>query len=210
MDEHIIAKGLEIWTLQTLLNVSIILGIFTLGFIIIQNYYHSLQKYLSLRVSIEIWELITTLVTDLFLAITVIIGFLILNPDIMADIKVAVPFVPIATAVFAWGLIIRLFYNGHKPSDKNFRFSTWLIFIANAINIIGFSFIMEAPGKEYLQDHPSEFWNFIKAYFRSNSVPHGIEIAQITFYIIFPILLIIFVIGFSRFMKNIAKNGADK
>lgn len=206
MNEHIIAKGLEIWILQTLLDISIILGIFALGFVIIQNYYNSLQKYLTLRVSIEIWALLTVLITDLVLAITVIIGFLILNPDIMADIKVAVPFIPLATVLFAMALLIRLFYNGHKPKDKNFRLSTWLIFIANLINIIGFSFIMEAPGKEYLDDHPSEFWEFIKMYFRSNSAPHGIGLAQISFYVFYPLLLIIFVIGFSRFMKNINKD----
>ncbi len=202
MNEHMLAKGLEIWTLQTLLNVSIIIGMFSLGFIIVQNYYNSLQKYLTLRVSIEIWKLVTTIMTDVFLVITVIIGFLVLNPDIMADIKVAVPFIPIATVLFALGLLIRLFYNGHKPDDKNFRLSTWLIFIANLVNIIGFSFIMEAPGKEYLEDHPSEFWEFVKAYFRSNSIPHGIELAQITFYIFFPILLFIFTVGFIRFIKN--------
>ncbi len=149
MDEHVVAKGLEIWTLQTLLNISIILGMFSLGFIIIQKYYKSLQKHLTLRVSIEVWELFTILIADLFLTITVIIGFLVLNPDIMADIKVAVPFIPAATVLFAFGLLVRLFYNGHKPTDKNFRLAIWFIFAANLINIIGFSIIMEAPGKEY-------------------------------------------------------------
>ncbi len=206
MNEHAIAKGLEIWTLQTLVDISIIFGLFSLGFIIIQKYFNSLQKFLTLRVSIEIWDIITVILTDLFLALTVIFGFLVLNPDIMADIKIAVPFGAAATVLFAWGLLVRLFYNGHKPSDKNFRFSTWLIFFANLINIIGFSVIMEAPGKEYLADHPSEFWEFIKAYFRSNSIPHGIEIAQITFYIFFPVLLIIFIVGFTRFMKSLNNN----
>ncbi len=205
MDGHVIAKGLEIWTLQTLLNVSIILGLFSMGFVIIQQYFYSLKNYLTLRVSIEIWDLFTILLTDLFLAITVIIGFLILNPDIMADIKVAVPFGPAATVLFAWALLIRLFYNGHKPEDKNYRFSAWALFVANLINIVGFSIIMEAPGHEYLDNHPSAFWEFIKTHFRSNSVPHGIDLAQISFYIFFPILIIIFVAGFIRFMKNIPR-----
>ncbi len=206
MDEHVVAKGLEIWTLQTLLNISIILGMFSLGIIIIQKYYKSLQKHLTLRVSIEVWELFTILITDLFLTITVIIGFLVLNPDIMADIKVAVPFIPAATVLFAFGLLVRLFYNGHKPTDKNFRISAWLIFAANLINIIGFSIIMEAPGKEYLEYHPSAFWEFIKLNFRSNSVPNGLELAQITFYIFFPMLILVFIIGFAQFMKSLGKN----
>ncbi len=209
MDEHVLAKGLEIWTLQTLLDISIILGLFSLGFVIVQQYFNSLRRHLTLRVSMEIWDLFTVLLTDLFLAITVILGFLILNPDIMADIKVAVPFIPLATTLFAFALLLRLFFDGHKPNDKNFRLSTWIIFAANLINIVGFSIIMEAPGHEYLDNHPSAFWDFIKEYFRSNSLPHGIELAQISFYIFFPILMIIFVVGFFRFMKNVAVKSAE-
>ena len=210
MNEHIISKGLEIWTLQTLLDISIMLGMFSLGLIIIQNYYSSLQKYLTLRVSVEVWELLTILITDIFIAITVIIGFIILNPDIMADVKAAVPFEPLATTIFAAALIIRLFFNGHKVNNKNFKVSTWLVFIANFINIIGFTFVMEAPGKEYLDIHPSRFWDFIKAYLRSNSAPHGLETAQISFYIFYPILLIIFFVGFGSFIKNLNSRNTEK
>jgi hypothetical protein len=121
----------------------------------------------------------------------------------MADVKAAVPFEPLATTLFAIALIIRLFFNGHKINDKNFKLSTWLVFIANFINIIGFTFVMEAPGKEYLDIHPSAFWDFIKTYFRSNSFPHGLEVAQISFYIFYPILLIIFLIGFASFIKSV-------
>ncbi len=202
MNEHVIAKALEIWTLQSLLDVGIILGMLALGLAIIQNYYSALQKYLTLRVSIEIWELFTVLITDILLTITVIIGFLVLNPDIMADIKVAVPFTPLATFLFAVALMIRLFKGGHNLKNKNYNVALWLMFAANLINVIGFSLIMEAPGEEYLSDHPSLFWTYLQTHFRSNAIPYGIEIAQITFYIFFPALLIVFIWGFFNFLNR--------
>lgn len=54
MTGHDIAKALEVWTLQNLLNVSIMLGILACGLALVQGYYKSLEKHLSLRVSIEL------------------------------------------------------------------------------------------------------------------------------------------------------------
>ncbi len=201
MDEAVIAKGLEVWTLQTLLNVSIMLGFLAMGLILAQPYYDALKKHLTLRVSIELWNVFTVLLADIFLVLVVLIGFLILNPDIMADIKVAVPFVPAATVLFAIGLVLRLFYDGHRQKSPRFKTALWFVFTANLINIIGFSFIMEAPSGEYLSTHPSLFWTFIKTHLRSNANPHGLEMAQWTFYFIFPILLGIFIWGFARALK---------
>ncbi len=42
--EHDIMKALEVWTLQTLLNVSILLGILAAGLALIQGYYRALEK----------------------------------------------------------------------------------------------------------------------------------------------------------------------
>lgn len=202
MDGSAIAKGLEVWTLQTLLNVSIMLGFLSLGLILAQPYYEALKRHLTLRVSIELWNVFTVLLADIFLVLVVLIGFLILNPDIMADIKVAVPFVPTATVLFAIGLVLRLFYDGHRQQSPRFKTALWFVFAANLINIIGFSFIMEAPSGEYLTTHPSPFWTFIKTHLRSNANPHGLETAQWTFYLLFPVLLGIFIWGFARALKT--------
>ncbi len=205
MESSVISKGLEVWSLQTLLDISILFGLFSLGLLLVQPYYTSLRRHLTLRVSIELWDLFTVLLADIFLVITVLIGFLVLNPDIMADIKIAVPFVPLATILFAVALVLRLFYDGHSLKSTMFRFAIWLIFAANLLNIIGFSLIMEAPGSEYLADHPSVFWTYLKTHFRSNALPHGLEVAQWTFYITFPLLLFIFIWGFVKAMKTFAE-----
>ena len=198
MNPGVITKALEVWTLQNLLNLSIMLGFVALGLALVARYIEGIKGYLSLRVSIELWEATTVVLVDIFLVIIVIVGFLVLNPDIMADIKIAIPFVPVATILMAIALVLRLFYGGHRKSNPSYFQALWLMLVANIINIIGFSLIMEAPSGEYLEIHPSSFWTFIKTHLRSNASPHGLELAQITFYICFPLLLLVFVWGFTR------------
>ena len=207
MTGHDIAKALEVWTLQNLLNFSIMLGILALGLSIVQQYYKSLEKYLTLRVSIEIWNVLITILVDVLLVIIMIVGYLVLNPDIMADIKIAIPFVPVATILFTIALFLRLFHGGHQPSNPNFLRSIWIMFVANIINIIGFTFIMEAPSSAYLENHPSAFWTFLKTHLRSNADPHGLELSQVTFYICFPILIIVLIWGFMSAISRLKKKG---
>ena len=203
MTGHDIEKALEVWGLQNLLNISIMFGIIAFGLSIIQQYYKSLEKYFTLRVTIEIWKTLTILLVDLLLIIVVVVGYLILNPDIMADIKIAIPFVPIAVILFAIALILRLFHSGHNITNPNFIRSVWFMFAANLINIIGFTIVMEAPSKAYLANHPSAFWMFIKTHLRSNADPYGLELSQLTFYICFPILIIVFIWGFKSALSYI-------
>lgn len=49
MDSHVIEKALEVWTLQNLLNFSIMLGILALGVAIVQKYCESIEKKLTLE-----------------------------------------------------------------------------------------------------------------------------------------------------------------
>jgi hypothetical protein len=209
MSEHEIAKGMEIWTLQTLLNVSIVLGILAAGLVIVQDYYRAMERRLSLRVSIELWRLATALVVDVLLAVVVLIGYLVLNPDIMADVKMAIPFCPVATILFAVALVLRLFHGGHIVGSSNYVWSLFLMLAANLVNVVGFTFVMGAASDEYLAVHPSAFWGIIKRYLRSNAEPRGLELSQITFYICFPILLVVFVWGAYSALRQIkgAKGG---
>jgi hypothetical protein len=182
------------------------LGIVALGLSIAQQYFRSLEKYLTLRVSIEIWNVTTRIFIDVLLLIVVIVGYLTLNPDIMADIKIAIPFVPVATILFAIAFFLRIFHGGNEISGPNYMKSVWLMFVANVINIIGFTFVMEAASDEYLETHPSVFWTLIKTYLKSNSDPHGLELSQITFYICFPILMIVFIWGFKSAISSMLKD----
>jgi hypothetical protein len=200
MSEHDVMKALEVWTLQNLLNISIMFGILASGLALVQGYYRSLEKQLTLRVSIELWRVLTVVIVDILLVVVVLVGYLVLNPDIMADIKMAVPFCPVATILFAIALFLRLFHGGHDVASPNFTRALGLTFLANLINIVGFTFVMEAASGEYLHlQEPSSrervCWEYIKTHFRSNADPIGLEVAQITFYVCFPILMLVLIWG---------------
>jgi hypothetical protein len=203
MSEHDIAKALEVWGLQSLLDISILLGIVACGLAMIQGYYKSLEKHLSLRVSIELWKVLTIALVDVLLAIVVMIGYLVLNPDIMADIKMAVPFQPLAIVLFSAALVIRLFHGGHDPQRPSFLGAVCLMFVASVVSIIGFTFVAEAPSGEYLATHPSPFWDYVKTHLRSNADPSGLELSQWTFYVCFPLLVAVFAWGFLVALRRI-------
>jgi len=86
MSEHDITKALEVWTLQTLLNVSILLGVLALRLALVQGYYRSLEKHLTLRVSIELWRVATVVFADVVLVIIVLVGLLkpLWSPTVLA------------------------------------------------------------------------------------------------------------------------------
>lgn len=209
MTEHDIAKALEVWTLQNLLNVSIMLGILAAGLALVQEYFRSLEKHLTLRVSIELWRIFTVLVVDVLLAIVVLVGYLVLNPDIMADIKMAIPFYPVATILFSVALVLRLFHGGHESGSTSGLRAMYLMLVANVINIVGFTFVAEAPSGEYLALHPNAFWTYIKTHLRSNADPDGLELTQITFYVCFTILLAVLVWGCMSALKQ-SKNAKGR
>ena len=206
MNESVITKALEIWTLQNLLNLSITLGILATGLAMIQSYYDALEKRLSLRVSIELWRIFTVLLVDLLLAFAVLIGYLMLNPDIMSDVKMAVPFFPAATVLFAVALVLRLFHGGHEIASKNHLRSLYLMLAGCLVNIVGFTLVMEGAGEEYLGAHPfdARFWIFLRTYLRSNTDPDGIMLSQAVFYVCFPILLAVLAWGVRSGLKQLA------
>jgi hypothetical protein len=205
MTSHDIAKALEVWTLQNLYNISILLGILALGLALIQQYYKALERRLTLRVSTEVWAVLTIAVVDILLIAVVVVGFLVLNPDIMADIKIAIPFGPIATVLFTIALLVRLFHGGHELGSKPFMRAVWLMLVGNIIAIVGFTFVMEAPAGAYLEAHPSGFWTFLKTHLRSNA---NLELAQVTFLIFFPLLMVVFGWGFRSALRQL-KRGAN-
>ena len=209
MGSHDIAKALEVWTLQNLFNISIMLGILATGLAMVQGYYQALERRLSLRVSIEVWRVFVIVAVDILLAIVVLVGYLVLNPDIMADIKIAVPFCPVATIFFAIALVLRLFHGGHDTASKNFRRSLYWMLAADVLNIIGFTYIMEAPSGEYLANHPSPSWQYIKTHLRSNANPNGLDLSQVTFNICFPILMAVLIWGVWSAMRKIAAKAGD-
>jgi len=202
---HEIVKALEVWVLQNLLDASILMGFFALGVALVEPYHRRIEKLLSLRVSIEVWRAATILVVDLMLGGMVLIGLFLLNPDVMADIKMAVPFYPVAVLLAAAALFLRVLGDGSQRGTAAFSRALWFLFSANVVNLVGFSFVMEAPSGEFLEIHPSPFWFWVKTHLRSNAAPAGLEVAHWTFWVVFPVLIIMLLVAFGRGMRQVTK-----
>lgn len=198
---HDIAKGLEIWGLQSLLDVSILLGFLALGIALVDGYLKRVGRHLTLRVSTEIWQVLPIVLVDLLLAIVVLVGLFVVNPDIMADVKMAVPFYPLAVVLITGALTWRVFGGAHEAGTKAHRGAIWLLFLANVVNLVGFVFVAEAPSSEYLALHPSTLWTWVKTHLKSNASPDGLELAYWSFWIFFPILILILLWAFSSAMR---------
>jgi hypothetical protein len=204
-----VTKALEVWTLQNLLNVSILCGILAAGLAMVQSYYQAMEKHLTLRVSIELWRVLTVLAVDLLLVVTASVGYLVLNPDIMSDIKMAVPFCPVANLLFTVALVLRLFHGGHEVGSKNYFRSLYLMLAGSLVNIVGFTFVMEAASQEYLALHPSPTWDYIRMHLRSNSPdPSGIDLAYNTFVVCFPLLLAVLAWGAWSGLRKLPRHQA--
>ena len=202
--EHEIAKALEIWVLQNLLDGSILMGFLALGIAMVESYHRRIEGLLTLRVSIEIWRVVTIVVVDILLAAVVLVGLFVVNPDIMADIKMAVPFYPLAVVMMAMTLYLRLFRGAGNPGTPAHRRSLQLLLAANLVNLAGFTFVMEAPGSEYLELHPNPIWTWITTHLRSNASPAGLELAQWSFWIFFPLLVLVLLLAFRTALSRTA------
>lgn len=144
-----IRKALEMWTLQNVCNGAILLGFLVLPLVAGRGYLEVLKKRLSLRVALEAWETGVDLFADVLLLFLTIVGVFITNLDVLADIKVALPWVPLALFLMGVALIIRAFYGGHVPGSTAWWTALGVIFVACVLNWFGFTFVMEAPGHEY-------------------------------------------------------------
>jgi len=184
---HQIYKGLEFWTLINLTDLFILLSFFVAGLVLAREYLQSYEQILSLRVSLEVWRVLVDLTIDLLLFLDILLGVIFLNPDIFADIKVALPFVPLAEVLLVPALILRVFHDGKKPGRTESAVLLLLLLAAGA-NLFGFTFVMEAAGSEWLDTHPQSPWATLRG-LRSNL---SVELSMLSFYIFYPLLVVEF------------------
>lgn len=180
-----VSKGLEIWTVQTICDIGILLSVLSFLLHIGRPYFERILGRMTLRVAADIWWLVYVGLRDGTLFFSVLFGFLHLNLDLMADIKVGLPFVPLGTVASAIALVVKVFRNS-EDVNKSFRIATYWTFAGAVLNTIGYVFVMEAPGNEYAVAKTA-FWGLMKSW-RSNANP---DLAVITFYVSMGLLLLV-------------------
>lgn len=189
-------KALEIWTAQTLLDLGILFSIISALLHIGRPYFERILSRMTLRVAADLWWLIYIILRDGLLFFAVLFIFLNVNLDLMADIKVGLPFVPIGMVVLIVALIIKVFRNT-EDFNKLAQVNNYIVAIGAFLNFLGYLLVMEAPGDEYaVAKEP--FWQLMKS-MRSNLNP---SLSTTVFYITFGLLIITFVVAMYYFTKQ--------
>jgi len=158
-----IRKGLEAWTLQNLLDAGMLFIFIALGLMACRAYLEGFRGKLVLRLSVELWDLIMDLLTDLLLLFVVLIGMFTCNPDIMADIKIALPWIPLAQLLAGVALLLRAFAGGKRVGAASWWLALGLVALAGALSWFGFTFVMEGASDEYSVFATSQFWQAVHA-----------------------------------------------
>jgi hypothetical protein len=186
-----IYKGLEIWSLQSLCDVAIMMSFAILALVAGRAHLDKLKRGLTLRVASEVWETGADLLVDVLLFGVVLAGLFFINPDIMADIKIGVPWVPLAMVLLAVALVLRACHGGRVIGSTAWWVAFVLIVLACAANWFGFTFVMEAAGDEYIKDKTQSLWPVLQR-MRSDKNP---ELALLTFQLANPALVLVFLWG---------------
>ena len=189
-------KALEIWTAQTILDLGILFSIISALLHIGRPYFERILSRMTLRVAADLWWLVYIILRDGLLFFAVLFIFLNVNLDLMADIKVGLPFVPVGMVVLIISLIIKVFRNT-EDLNKLSRVNNYLIAFGAFLNFLGYLRVMEAPGDEYAAAQ-QPFWLIMKS-MRSNQNP---ELSTIMFYITFMLLIVTFATALYYFARQ--------
>ncbi len=197
-------KALEIWTAQTLCDIGILLSVVSWLLHLGRSYFERILSRLPLRVAADVWWLLYVILRDGTLLLAVVLGFWHLNLDLMADIKVGLPFVPLGTVALAAGLLFKVFNNAEDVT-RSYRISTLFVTFGAVANTIGYVFIMEAPGEEYAAAE-TPFWKTMVS-LRSNANP---ELATITFYVSMALMLVIVAVACAKWYSVLREPGVPR
>lgn len=189
-------KALEIWTAQTILDLGILFSIISALLHIGRPYFERILSRMTLRVAADLWWLVYVILRDGLLFFAVLFIFLNVNLDLMADIKIGLPFVPIGMVVLIIALIIKVFRNT-EDFNKLSKVNNYIISFGAFLNFLGYILVMEAPGDEYATAH-QPFWQLMKS-LRSNLNPW---LSTVVFYITFGLLIITFSSALYFFTKQ--------
>ncbi len=170
-------KALEICTAQTFCGIGILLSIISLLLHIGRPCFERILSRLSLRVAADLWWLAYVVLRDGTLFCAMVIGLWHLNLNLMADIKVGLPFVPFGTVALACALASKVFRNAEDLNGSH-RWVTLCVLAGALLNTLGYALVMEASDGEYPAAN-TPFWQTMVSW-RSNKNP---EFATVVFYI---------------------------
>lgn len=163
-----VAKALEVWSAQALCDLGIFLSLFSF---LLEAARPNIERHLgglSVRMSADFARTAYLALREGSLALAVAIGLFHLNLDLMADIKIGLPFVPMATVVLLAALLVKLSGTPLR-ADRRRRLTEGLVATGALLNLLGFVLVMEGPGAEYGLSPDSPLMHLVS--WRSNANP---------------------------------------
>jgi hypothetical protein len=184
-----ISKSLELWTITSMFDLSLVLLFIGLILHFAGGYYRESLKNYKIRVSKENWSILFFLIRDFSLFASFGISILLINPDMFDDVKMPLPFFPIGVIFLGIALIYKI-KGGLTENPKALKMFNLFLILAAVVQYIGFVFVMETVPVDWVKEGiAGNFWlklNILK----SNLNP---ELSKWTFYLTFPILVVILV-----------------
>ncbi len=200
--EEGVEKALEVWSLMSFFELSLLLLLLGLVLHMATSYYSRTSSEFKLKLSSENFGIIFFLVRDLALFASFGIGVMLVNPDIFGDIKLALPFVPLGIVLLGFALVVKV----HRDVERDWRAKKlfmWLLVASAFLQYFGFIFVMEAAPQSWVSaGEAGKFWLFLRS-LRSNLNP---QLSMWTFYLTFPLLIIVFILLISGGLRK--GNGA--
>ena len=189
---HGINKGLEFASLQTVCDLAIALSFVIVALVVGRSYLESIRRRLTLRVAAEAWDVGTDVLIDVLLGFVALVGLLLINPDMMADIKIGLPWIPLAMVLLAVALVLRVFHGGRVVGSAIWWIVLGLLVAGCAANWFGFTFVMEAAdvNDEY-KGLAASWWATLQQ--QRSDFNHPLAMA--TFHWAHPAMLLVFVWG---------------
>ena len=116
MTPEVVSSALENWTLHTLAVATMLVGFVAFALVLAgAGYREMVRSRLTLRLTNETLHAIWDVVTDVLLFESVLAGFVLLSRDIMSEISLPVPLLPLATLALLVGLGLRAFVRRADP-----------------------------------------------------------------------------------------------
>lgn len=198
-----IAKDLEVWTAQTLCDTGILMSVVACALHLGRPYFERILGRFTLRVASDLWWLLYTILRDGALFMAVLLGLLTLNLDLMADIKIGLPFVPLGTVALLAALLAKVFRNTEDVNKAHIRMVR-LVCLGAVLNFMGYVLVMEAPGQEY-EAAGTWVWRFLES-LRSNRNP---TLATWSFYGAMGLVALLGLGAMARTERLLRKGAAD-
>ena len=182
-----ISKSLEIWSIISTYNIALILLLLGALLHLAKGFYLDSRRYYRFNVSRDNWSILLNLIKDFSLFGTYGISLLLINPDMMADVKLPVPFFPLGIIFLGIALIYKTRGDMTQNPKSQKMFALFLI-LAVVTEYLGFILVTEAAPEEWVKEgFAGNFWLRLRN-LRSNLNP---VLTMRTFLLSFPALLII-------------------